>query len=151
MGWFFGFKLHLVINHRGEIVDLSFTSGNVDDRRPVISLGQNLFGKIFGDRGYVSQNLEFILDSFGVKYITKPKKNMKKKILSQIDAALLKKRSIIETVFGEIKSQPNIEHPRHRSLWNFYVNLLSSLIAYNLRPKKPQVMGGFFDDALIQN
>ena len=151
MGWFFGFKLHMVINHQGEIIDLRFTSGNVDDRRPVISLGQNLFGKIFGDRGYISQNLEFVLESFGVKYITKPKKNMKKRTLSQIDAALLKKRSIIETVFGEIKSQTNIEHSRHRSLWNFYVNLLSSLIAYNLKPKKPQVMGGFLNDALIQN
>ena len=137
MGRFFGFKLHLIINHQGEIVDLSFTSRNVDDRNPVISLGQNLFGKIFGDRGYVSQNLDFVLEAFGVKYITKPKKKMKKKTLSQIDADLLKKRSIIETVFGEIKSQTNIKDSKHRSLWNFYINLLSSLITYKLKPKKP--------------
>ena len=129
---------------------MRFTSGNVDDRRPVLSFGKNLFGKLFGDRGYISENLEFALKSFGVEYIVKRRSNMKKRSHSQMDQALLKKRSIIETIFGEMKTQTNLEHTRHRSLWNFYVNLLSSLVIYNLKPNKPQVMRRFIEEALIQ-
>jgi len=54
-GWFFGFKLHLVFNDRGEILNVMLTSGNVDDRKPVPVLVRNLFGKLIGDRGYISQ------------------------------------------------------------------------------------------------
>ena len=140
MGWFFGFKLHTVINHKGEIVDIQFTSGNVDDRKPVLSFGKKLFGKLFGDRGYISENLATLLKEFDVDFITKIKKNMKKRrTLSSIEKALLQKRSLIETVFGELKMQTNLEHSRHRAPRNFFVNLLSSLVAYNLNPKKPQI------------
>src|SRR5207248_10947443 len=55
--WFFGFKLHLVVNDCGELLALRLTPGNTDDRRPVPELVKGLFGKLFGDKGYVSQPL----------------------------------------------------------------------------------------------
>jgi hypothetical protein len=145
MGWFFGFKLHTVINHHGEIIDIQFTSGNVDDRKPVLSFGQKLFGYLFGDRGYISEDRCLVLRSFGVKYITKRKNNMKVQTTistTSKESAYLKKRTIIETVFGEIKRRTNLEHTRHRSFGNFIVNLFSSLICYNLSPNKPSISGG---------
>jgi hypothetical protein len=55
--WFFGFKLHLVVNERGELLNLQITPGNTDDRKPVPDLLKSFFGKVFADRGYVSQYL----------------------------------------------------------------------------------------------
>ena len=57
MGWFFGFKLHLVVNDQGELLGCYLTAGNIDDRQPVLHLARNLFGKLIGDKGYISQEL----------------------------------------------------------------------------------------------
>lgn len=57
-GWFFGFKLHLVINHQGEIISFCFISGNTDDRKPVEQLTKGMWGKLFGGKGYISQSLQ---------------------------------------------------------------------------------------------
>ena len=66
-GWFFGFKLHLVINDRGELLSVLLTPGNVDDRKPVPKLVRKLFGKVFGDKGYISKPLyELLRQTFGV-------------------------------------------------------------------------------------
>ena len=54
MGWFFGFKLHLVFNNDNEIVALKLTPGNVHDTTPVPALTRDLIGKLFGDKGYIS-------------------------------------------------------------------------------------------------
>jgi hypothetical protein len=56
-GWFYGFKLHLVVNEQGEILSFCLTTANVDDRKPVAKLAKNLFGKLFGDKGYISEKL----------------------------------------------------------------------------------------------
>jgi hypothetical protein len=137
--WFFGFKLHLVINDKGELMAFKVTAGNVDDRKPVPDLVKNLVGKLFGDKGYISQELFENLFKSGLQLITRIKGNMKNKLMPLIDKLLLRKRSLIETVNDQLKNISQIEHTRHRSIWNFMVNILGALIAYALQPKKPSL------------
>lgn len=140
-GWFFGFKLHLVINDRGELLSVYLTPANVDDRKPVPHLVQKLFGKVFGDKGYVSQPLqELLLKTLGVQLITKLKKNAKSCLpMTLTDRILLRRRAIIESVIDQLKNISQIEHSRHRSVTNFLVNLMCGLIAYAHQPKKPSL------------
>jgi hypothetical protein len=139
-GWFFGFKLHLVVNERGELLKMALTPGNVDDRKPVPELVKDLFGKLFGDKGYVSQPLfEFLLETFGVRLVTRLRANMKNRLMPLSERLLLRKRSIIETIIDQLKNISQIEHSRHRSPINFLVNVLCGLIAYCHQSKKPSL------------
>jgi transposase len=139
-GWFFGFKLHLIVNDRGELLNMAFTPGNVDDRKPVPRMVKDLFGKLFGDKGYLSQPLfQQLLDTFGIQLITKLKSNMKNQLMNFADKVLLRKRAIVETIIDQLKNISQIEHSRHRSPVNFLVNLLCGLIAYCHQPKKPSL------------
>ena len=74
--WFYGFKLHMAINDRGELLDIALTPGNVDDRKPVKKLLQRHSGKFYGDKGYISKALARELRTKGVVLVTKFKKNM---------------------------------------------------------------------------
>ena len=139
MGWFYGFKFHLVINDQGELLSAMVTQGNVDDRKPVPQLCQGLFGKVFADKGYISKDLRELLQEDGVALIYKVRKNMKPEPLSDVDAALLKKRMLIESVNKELKSQTEIQHTRHRGPVNFQVNTIAALIAYTCLQKKPSL------------
>ena len=141
MGWFYGFKLHIVINDRGEITQWTLTPGNVDDREPLKDKGfkQNLFGKIFADRGYISQELFESLFIDGIHLVTRLKKNMKNSLMGLYDKIMLRKRALVETVNDELKNVCHVEHTRHRSVDNFASNLIAGLIAYNLLPKKPSL------------
>ena len=139
MGWSYGFKLHLIINHLGEIVALKLTTGNVDDREPVSDMADSIFGKLYGDKGYICKALSSELLEKGVELITTVRKNMKKKFISLWDRALLKKRFIIETVNDQLKNISYIEHSRHRSMHGFMLNLLGGLIAYCLKEEKPSL------------
>ena len=138
--WFFGFKLHLVVNDRGELLNVSLTPGNTDDRTPVPQLLQQLFGKVFADKGYVSQKLaKQLLNTAGIQLITKLKRNMKQRLMPLGDRLLLRKRAIIETIIDQLKNISQIEHSRHRSPVNCFVNILGGLIAYCHQPKKPSI------------
>jgi len=139
LGWFYGFKLHLAVSDRGELLAWQITPGNIDDRRTVPKLAKHLFGKLFGDLGYLSEPLKILLREQNLELITKVKKNMKNKFLNLTDKLLLRKRAIIETVFDQLKNISQIEHTRHRSFWNFLVNLASGLISYSWREKKPSL------------
>jgi hypothetical protein len=139
LGWFYGFKLHLVINEQGEILAFTLTSGNVDDRKPTPALVKRLFGKLFGDKGYLSQPLFEQLKQHGVQLITAVRANMKNRLMLIHDKLLLRKRYIIETINDQLKNQSQIEHSRHRSPVNFMTNLLGGLIAYMHQPKKPAI------------
>ena len=137
-GWFFGFKLHLVCNDQGQVLNWGLTPGNVDDRRPVVGLVRDLFGTLVADRGYISSTLGHQLNAqSALRLITKPRANMKKHPLSSADQPLLHKRTLIETIIDQLKNIAQIEHTRHRSPINFMVNLISGLIAYAHQPKKP--------------
>lgn len=139
MGWFFGFKLHLIVNDSGEIIAFSFTKGNVDDRKPLPKMATKLFGKLFGDKGYLSSELAENLRQMGVTLITSVKKNMKNKLMPYWDKIMLRKRFLIESINDQLKNEMQIEHTRHRSPSNFLVNLISGLLAYSFKPKKPSL------------
>ena len=137
--WFYGFKLHLAINDRGELLNVVLTPGNVDDRKPVKKLLHKQHGKFFGDKGYISKALARELKDRGIVLITKFKKNMNNKLMELSDKQLLRKRALIESVIEQLKHICQIEHSRHRSPTNFVVNLLSGLIAYCHRQRKPSI------------
>ena len=137
-GWFFGFKLHVVVHDQGQLLNVALTPANVDDRQPVPGLVQDLFGKRVADRGYISKKLSKQLKTlFDLQLITKLRSNMKNQLLPMADKLLLRKQAIIETIIDQFKNISQIEHTRHRSPVNFMVNLLGGLIAYCHQPKKP--------------
>lgn len=141
MGWFYGFKLHLICNEKGELLSFYLTKGNVDDRNPkhIKKLTQQLFGKMYADKGYISRALWEMLFADGIQLFTKLKKKMKGHIMELRDKILLRKRAIIETINDELKNLCQIEHTRHRSVNNFIMNILGALIAYSFFPKKPSL------------
>jgi len=141
MGWFYGFKLHLIINDRGEILSFCFSRANVDDRdKKVMSvMTKEVFGKLFGDRGYIDQKLAEYLWNDGVELIYKRRKNMKKMNISDTDKILLRKRAVIESVNDELKNICSLQHTRHRSIQGFLNNAIASLIAYQSFDKKPSI------------
>lgn len=139
VGWFYGFKLHLIVNDEGELLAVQLTAGNVDDRTPVPKLVKELFGKLYGDKGYISQKLFDLLFADGVQLVTKIRKNMKNKLMPIFDKLMLRKRAIIETIYDQLKNISQIEHTRHRSGFNFLVNVISALIAYTYQEKKPSL------------
>src|SRR5690606_3984913 len=104
LGLFYGFKLHLAINEVGEILVFILTAGNVHDRKPVPKMVKSLFGKLFGDKGYLSQPLFDQLLQQGLQLITHVRKNMKNRLLLLRDKLLLRKRNIIETVNDQLKN-----------------------------------------------
>ena len=137
--WFYGFKVHLVINARGELLNFALTSGNVDDRKPVRELFKDLQGKFIGDKGYISKDLASELREQGIILMTKFKGNMKNRLVEWSDRLLMKKRALIESVIEQLKNICQIEHTRHRSPTNFVAHLIAGLIAYCHLPNKPSI------------
>ena len=139
MGWFYGFKLHLIMNDEGGLLAVKVTEGNVDDRKPVLDMVDNVTGSLYGDKGYVSANLKEQLAEQGIDFVTGQRSNMKRQPLSAWDRAMLSKRFIIETVFDQLKNIAQIDHTRHRSCISFMVNLMAGLIAYTFKAEKPSI------------
>jgi len=139
MGWFFGFKLHLVINHKGEIMALKITPGNTDDRAPIKELTRNLTGKLLADKGYVSKKLFRELWDRGLHLLVGIRKNMTNYLVPMSDKLLHRKRFLVETVFDVLKCSMGLEHTRHRSATNAFVHILSCLAAYILGKAKPSM------------
>ena len=138
--WFYGFKLHIVVNDREELLNFVLTPGHQDDRTPVPKLLQQLLGKVLADKGYVSQKLSrALLDSSGIQLITRLRRTMKKRLRPLGDRLLLRRRAIIESVCDQWKNISQIEHSRHRSSVNCFVNIVCGLIAYAHQPKKPSI------------
>lgn len=141
IGYFHGFKLHLVVNDKGELLSVMITPGNVDDREPLKnqSFVQALKGKLFADKGYISQTLAEVLFLDGLHLITSIRNNMKNVLMELKDKILLRKRSVIETINDQLKNICQVEHSRHRSFDNFITNLIAGLIAYSFFDKKPAI------------
>ena len=148
MGWFFGFKLHLIINEKGEILSFMFTPADVDDREPLKSMGfvKEIYGKLVGDKGYISKELFQELFVDGIQLITKVKNNMKNCLMSVSDKILIRKRAVIESVNDELKNIAQLEHSRHRSFNNFIVNAVAAIAAYCFFPKKPSISLEYYSD-----
>jgi hypothetical protein len=141
-GWFYGFKLHPVINDCREICSFCLTPGNVD---VIDRLCREVKGKLFGDRGYICRELFECLYEQGIPLITRLRKNMKNVLTGMSDKLLLRKRAVIESVNDFLKNICQVEHGRHRGPVNFPVNLLAALSAYSFLPHKPSIRG--FQDA----
>jgi len=139
LDWFYGLKLPFVINEQGELLAFRLTPGNVDDRVPVPALATDLWGKLFGDRGYISQELFERLLPTGVQLITKLKRKMKNKLMPLLDKLLLRRRALIESVGEQLKHVCQMAHTRHRSLSNAFVHLLAALVAYTWHEHKPSL------------
>lgn len=141
MGWYHGFKLHLVINDQGEILDFYVSKSIVDDRNIELikAMSSTLFGYLVGDKGYISKQLTALLSQNGIHLLTPVRRNMKQKALSNEERILIRKRSLIETVNDELKNICQIEHTRHRSVNGFLLNVLAGLAAYSFLPKKPSL------------
>jgi hypothetical protein len=138
-GWFYGFKLHLICNHQGELVSCQITPGNVDDRAPVLDMTESLFGKLFGDKGYISQKLFEELFAKGLQLITGIRETMKNKLMPLFDKIILRKRPLIESLNNQIKNVFQIEHTRHRSIVNGFVNMIAALVAFTYHENKPKL------------
>ena len=150
-GWFYGFKLHLVCNHRGELVACQITPGNIDDRTPIPEMTSNLFGKLFGDKGYISKKLFEDLFSRGLQLITAVRGNMKNKLMPLFDKVILRKRSIIESINNQLKNVFQFEHTRHRSVVNGFINIISGVIAFIHHDKKPRLNIDFHEIECLIN
>jgi hypothetical protein len=138
-GWFFGLKLHLIIDPEGNLIKVSFSSGNKDDRKGLKGMIAGIFGKMYADRGYISQELFEHLYDNGIQLITRVKKNMKNVLMSFTDKVMLLKRALIETVIGKLKFLDKLEHSRHRSVLNAFSHMMSCLINYQLQENKPSI------------
>jgi len=98
-GWFYGFKLHLIVNDHGELIDFVLTLGNV---KPVPRLARRLFGKLFGDKGYLSRALrDELWRMFNIQLITGIRANMKNMLMPLLDKLLLRRRVIVETIVDQ--------------------------------------------------
>ena len=141
MGWFYGFKLHIVLSDKGEILNFAITQANVDDREPLKNEAflKAVFGKLFADKGYISEKLTKILFVGDIHLITNIRNNMKNSLMTMNDKIMLRKRSVIETVNDELKNICQVEHSRHRCFANFIINIVAGLIAYSFLPKKPSI------------
>jgi hypothetical protein len=146
-GWFYGFKLPLIVNDEGELLALRVTPGHVDDRRPVARLATGRGGQLCGDRGYISQALHDLLLGQGLALLTKLRKNMKNRVMRLWDTWLLRQRALIETIHDQLKNISHIEQTRHRRVPGFMVNLVAGLVAYSYRPTKPSL--GLRRDPLV--
>jgi Transposase DDE domain len=139
MGWFFGFKLHLVFNHLNQIVAFKLTCGHVHDTKPVPQLTKNLLGKLFADKGYIGKQLAAELLRRGLTLFTRVRKNMKSLPLSMPDKFLLNARNMAETIIGSIKEFSSLNLPKHRLPLNAFLHLLAAITAYQLNPIKPKL------------
>ena len=135
VGWFFGLKLHLVVNDKGELIAFKVTQGHRNDGKAAPSLSQSLQGLAFGDKGYISKKLVDSLFQQGLKLITRYRKNMKNQSpLNAVEKQLLNQRGLIETVINHLKHHYQVWHTRHRSIINAMTHLVSALTAYAINP-----------------
>ena len=149
MGWFYGFKLHLIVNDQGELLAIQLTPGNTDDRKPVPQMTKKLWGKLVGDRGYLSQVLFEQRFAQGLQLNTPIRRNMQNRLVVLEDKLLTRKRFVIGTIVDQRKNISQIEHSRHRSTTNFIVNLIAGLIAYTWQAKQPSLNLPDTDMALL--
>ena len=139
MGWFFGFKLHLLINHKGQIMAFRIRDGSKDDRKPPEAMTAARHGKVFIDKGYLSKVLLERLWQRGLHLVTGIRRKMKNDRMPLLDKALLRKRFIIATLFAKLKSSMGLEHSRHRSPVNALVHIVSCLAATTLAQPKVNI------------
>lgn len=131
-GWFMGYKLHVIVNHKGEIMAIKITKANTSDLSCAASLAKGLEGKLFGDKAYISKDLFTQLYNRNLRLFTNIRKDMKNHLLGFEDKMLLRKRSLIESVFNVLKNRMTLEHTRHRSPINFLIHIIACVVSYSI-------------------
>ena len=107
-------------------------------------LAKRIYGRLFGDRGYISTKLfEFLFEN-GTHIVTGLRSNMKNRLMPLYDKVMLRKRYVIETINDLLKNTADLVHSRHRSIHNFLMNLISAMGAYCFFDNKPTAIRGFF-------
>ena len=144
-GWFFGLKIHLIINNLGEIVNFVITAGNVmDNAKGVLDkLFNSIQGKCFGDKGYISKYFDLFFQK-GIHLITRIRKNMKNWPMGWADKMMLFKRGVIESVNDILMTVFDIDHTRHRSPVNAVTHVFGAILAYSFYDDKPAVFNPIF-------
>lgn len=152
MGYFYGFKLPIVINDKGGILSFAITQANVDGKEPLKNENflKDVFGELFAYKGYISKELNKIHFVDGIHLITSVCNNMKNSLMDMCDKINLRKRSVVEIVNDELKNRCEVEHSRHISVGNFFTNLIGGLIAYSFFPKKPSINHNIIDTSQLQ-
>jgi hypothetical protein len=131
MGWFFGFKLHVVCDSLGRLVSLLITPGNTDDRKFVLKLLKGLKGFCIADAGYVSKKLMQQLYQQGLVLLTDVKHSMKR-LMSETQHALLKLRQRVEGVFSCLKHRLRAEASIARSPLGYLSRCLYACLTFAL-------------------
>ena len=106
-------------------------------------MAKRLYGKLFADKGYISQKLFDSLFEEGIQLVTGLRVNMKNKLMPFYDKIMLRKRYIIETINDLLKNTAQRVHSRHRSVANFIINIMSALGAYCFFDNKPKALTGY--------
>ena len=140
MGKFFGLKLHIAVDSRGNIFNFKFTTGKIDDRKVIADLLSNFTGTVFGDKGYISARLKELLCEKSINLVTRMRKNMKQQELPQELDTKLKKRTFIESIFSLLKEMYFLESNYYRSKFGFLLRTICILITYQMRPSKPHIV-----------
>jgi hypothetical protein len=140
-GWFYGLKIHLIINHLGDLIQVEITAANVADNHPALlqKMLDGLTGTVFADKGYLTKLFGYFHE-IGISIITKVRNNMKNKLKNFSERKILAQRGVIESVFDILKSVCNVEHTRHRRPVNAFTHMFSGLIAYQFMDEKPAII-----------
>lgn len=145
-GWFYGFKVFIIVNQYGQLMKCAVTKASKADNN--LEWMKTFFagfkGLMFTDKGFLSSKAFDFLYAKGLKLITGVRANMKNKFVNMKEKLLHKKRGMIEAVNDILMTVCDIDHTRHRSPLNFMVNLLSGLVAYTFFDKVPSIFAKKF-------
>jgi Transposase DDE domain len=132
MGWFYGFKLHIVANRLMQILAVTITPGNTDDRKGLSQIWRYIFGLIVADGGYVGKEFSDLAKTLGKQLLTGVRANMKK-IMTAYQHRLLRLRQCVETVFSVLKLRFHLEITLPRSPIGYFSHYSWCLAAYQLK------------------
>jgi len=141
VGWFYGFKLFLVVNAFGEVIKVMFTAANLADNNihQMMKLFDKLKGWAFADKGFINGQATEQLLQKGLHLLTGIRSNMKNKLMNYTQKILLQKRGLIESIYDILKTVCDIEHTRHRSPVNALLNVFAGVCAYTYLDRLPNI------------
>ncbi len=128
-GWFYGFRLHILCDRKGNLLGIKITPGNIDERKMVLKLIKDLQGILVADAGYISSELQKKLSGLNVWFLTGVKKNQKK-LMTKANHLLLKARQRVETTIGVLKQRLGLVTSLPRSVPGYQVHYVLVCLAY---------------------
>jgi len=129
LGWYYGLKLHMASDRKGNILNCLITSAFVDDREYLKNLFKKMKGIFVADAGYLSKELERMATENGSLLLTCMRKNMKR-LCEMWQLFALQSRINIESVFSHLKLREGIVTSLPRSLHGLLAHYLFCIFAY---------------------